>query len=267
MDNKELMIEFLEMPLNSGDMIFEKFSALPGAIVGKGELPLQRYAYIPGSRSDRVLLVAHADTVWDKDYEKFYSYKPKEHIVLYENGVFFSGDRECGIGADDRAGCAMLWKLRESGHSILVLDGEEDGNRGAWYIKKSCPDLYKELNNHCFMIALDHIRTAHASFEKVNCTKAFKLFIEKETGCKDEKLSGGSDLQVLCDKVCGVNFGVGYQNYHQPGEVLLLSDWEKSYNMLKELLEKPQRKYKTKLSSRVKSFIRGKLRALLKRKK
>ena len=122
MENKELILEFLSYPLDSGDEIFDRFAALPNAIAKKGGKPFERFVYVPGNRKDRVLLVAHIDTVWDKDYQKFGNNKPHNHRVVFENGIFSSGEETCGIGADDRAGCAMLWKLKDSGHSILILD-------------------------------------------------------------------------------------------------------------------------------------------------
>ena len=56
--------------------------------------------------------------------------------VVFEDGVYSSGDDLCGIGADDRAGCAMLWLLRDSGHSLLILDGEEHGQVGAAFFAR-----------------------------------------------------------------------------------------------------------------------------------
>ena len=41
---------------------------------------------------------------------------------FYRSGVY-----DEGIGADDRAGCAILWLLKDSGHSLLVTNGEEIG--------------------------------------------------------------------------------------------------------------------------------------------
>ena len=59
--------DFLEMPIESTDQVFSRFGNEPGAIIrGEG---LRKFAYVPGMRrKDRVLLVAHADTVWDFEY-------------------------------------------------------------------------------------------------------------------------------------------------------------------------------------------------------
>ena len=42
-ENEKLLYDFLNTPLDSGDEIFERFAALDGAILGKGEKPLERY--------------------------------------------------------------------------------------------------------------------------------------------------------------------------------------------------------------------------------
>lgn len=246
MDNKyiETILSFLNTSLESGDEIFERFAALPNAVVGKGAEPLQRYVYIPGERKDRVVLVAHMDTVWDKAYANGFS---GERAVVFEDGVFKSSNDNCGIGADDRAGCAMLWELKDSGHSILVVDGEEHGKHGARYLKESNPDLFSELNKHCFMIELDWMGTDGCLFNQVDNTKRFKKYIEEVAGFSYSKAKGGTDLGVLCRRVCGVNIGVGYKGYHTANEQLVLSEWENTFEKLSAFLEKPQKRFRSKV--------------------
>ena len=142
-----LLTEFLNIPISCADGVFEKFETLPGAVCAKGDAPLERFVYIPGTRQDRVLLVAHADTVWDVAYGN-----PQQSSLVIEDGVFHSGNSQCGIGADDRAGCAMVWALKDSGHSLLIVDGEEKGKKGAKFLRDKHPKLYKELNRHQFIM-------------------------------------------------------------------------------------------------------------------
>ena len=102
------------------------------------------------------MLVAHADTVWDELYEK----KPaSQRLISSRNSagqLTLSGkNKKYGIGADDRAGCAILWLLRDTGHSLLILNGEESGQQGANYLKNECPDLFKEINQHHFALQFD----------------------------------------------------------------------------------------------------------------
>ena len=253
MEDKDLILEFLKTPLDSGDEIFGRFAALQGAIVGQGEKPLERYVYVGGTRSDRVLLVAHADTVWDKAYGKF---EYSGHEVAFEDGVFTGAKAGCGIGADDRAGCAMLWKLKDSGHSILVLDGEEYGKHGAKYLKSSNPKLFKELNKHSFIIELDHMGTDHSSFRQIHNTKKFESFFQNATGFLDRKQKGGCDLQILCKSVCGVNVGVGYVKQHTENERLYLEKWQNTYQRLNEFLAKPQKRYIIPIRIRLEFFAK-----------
>ena len=95
MDVPEVFARF--MPLTRGG----------GMARGEGDT---RFLYIPGTRPDRVLLLAHADTVWDA--------KPGYPApVRYVDGVYSSQNPELGIGGDDRAGCAILgnfalWAIR-----------------------------------------------------------------------------------------------------------------------------------------------------------
>lgn len=237
---KHLVEEFLNMPLDSGDAVLEKFAALPGAIVGKGKEPLQRYVCIPGTRNDRVVLVAHTDTVWDRNYNRPFS---GEHPVIFENGIFRSGSADCGIGGDCRAGCTMLWALKDSGHTLLLVDGEEHGKYGAKHLKKSNPKLFRELNRHCYMIEFDWRGTDGCLFNQVDNTKTFKKYIEEDLGFPDSKKEGGCDLQVLCRRICGVNLGVGYHNCHTANETVVLSEWENTWKKVRAFLEKPQKRY------------------------
>ena len=241
-----ILSDFLNTPLACADPIFDRFAALPNAVVGIGPEKLQRYVYIPGTRKDRVVLVAHTDTVWDTAYNKPFSDAPS---LQYEDGVFFSGNPTCGIGADDRAGCAMLWVLRDCGHSILLVDGEEHGKHGARYLRKTNRKLFRQLNRHAFMIELDWKGTSGCLFNQVENTQKFKAYIENVLGFTDSKAKGGTDLQVLCRDVCGVNIGIGYHDWHRPSERLVVSEWENTLARLSAFLQQPQTRFPTKFLS------------------
>lgn len=58
-----VLTEFLRCPLYDGSEVLQRFRALPNAQYFEGTAPMERYVYIPGARKDRVLLLAHADTV------------------------------------------------------------------------------------------------------------------------------------------------------------------------------------------------------------
>ena len=242
-EQETLLLEFLQTPLDDGEQILQRFATLPGAMVGAGEKPLQRYVFVPGNRKDAVVLVAHVDTVWDKEYKPGISV---EQTITFENGVFFGTNPEVGIGADDRAGCAMLWALRDSGHSLLVVDGEEHGKIGAKYLRKYNPDLFRRLNRHRYMIELDWAGTRSCLFNQVDNTTRFKADMQGALHLADGGPKGGTDLQVLCRHVCGVNIGVGSHGWHKGGERLVLAEWENTLADLTAFLAKPQRRYRTK---------------------
>ena len=162
---------------------------------------------------------------------------------VFENDVFRSDDPACGIGADCRAGCAMVWTLRNSGHSLLIVDGEEHGKHGARYLRKSNRRLFRELNRHRYMIEFDWKGTACALFNQVDNTEMFKHYIEHDLGFTDSKKGGGCDLQILCRRICGVNLGVGFHGWHTPKETLKLTEWENTYQEVSAFLEKPQKRF------------------------
>jgi len=253
--SKDILDKFLNITVSNGEDIFKIFSELPGAVIGYGKKPLERYVYIPGKRKNRVVLVAHTDTVWDNEYGA-----SVQSEVCFENGVYFSKNTNCGIGADDRAGCAMLWALKESGHSLLLLDGEEHGKIGAKYLHKANKKVFRQLNRHKFMIALDWQGTNGCLYNQVDNTPAFKNYIAAYLGFQDDKQKGGSDLQILCQRICGVNVGVGYHNYHRHTETLNLEEWENTYQKLSGFLQQEHPVFKIPLIKRLRAmYIRFKV--------
>lgn len=260
--HQETSIEFLEsflnIPIDDGSEIFGRFAVLPGAQVHWGKKPLERFVFIPGTREDRVVLVAHADTVWDMAYGN-----PNRTTAVYQDGVFRSTNPQCGIGADDRAGCAMLWALRHTGHSLLVVDGEERGKVGANYLRRRHRKLFRQLNAHRYMMELDWQGTGGCLFNQVPDTEIFKQYITQTLGFRDDRKRGGSDLQALCRKICGVNVGIGYQDFHRPEETLDVAQWENTYRQLEKFLQRPQPKFAIPRSKQFRAFLsRGKWKLL-----
>lgn len=229
---QQLLEEFLSYSLNTADDIFKRFESLHGAISGKGENALERYVCIPGTRKNKVVLVAHADTVWDDAYGK-----SAQTAVYFENGIFKGTNPECGIGADDRAGCAMLWALRDCGHTILLVNGEEKGKHGAKFLRQSNPKLFRFLNRHQFMIELDTFGFKRCKFYQVDNTFRFQKYITNKLEFYDDEYTGGCDLQVLCQHICGTNISIGYYCHHHPQEYLNLSEWENTLSHLQSFLQ------------------------------
>lgn len=247
--NNDLKIlkEFLEIPIASSDGVFEKFLKLPGAVIrGQGK---ERFLYIPGKRTNKVLLVAHADTVWDQHYFDTSEY---EQNLIFEDGVIRSGSSDCGIGADDRAGCVMLWLLKDLGHSLLITDGEERGSRGSEWLMTSPEngDVADRINqDHQFIIQFD--RRNGKDFKCYNVgTDEFRAYISEKTGYTEPDRSAGTDIVELCRDITGVNLSIGYNNEHGEDEYLDLIEWQGTLNLCREWLAEKDLPRFTKSDSR-----------------
>lgn len=209
----------------STDEVLDTFASLPNAIRdGKGS---RQYVYVPGRRNNKVLLVSHADTVWDN-----------EKISLQvKNGIILSDKKRTGIGADDRAGCAMLWRLRNSGHSLLIPSGEEKGCIGARYLESSNPKLLQEINQqHCFAIEFDRMNDSDIVTYSVGSQK-FEQYLESRLKGFSSSVGSFTDICVLCTKMCGANISVGYYNQHSSSEYLIISEWRNTLKKISKLLK------------------------------
>lgn len=215
----ETLLDFLSMPLGSADAVFERFNRLPNRWkMLRGSSP-GRFLYLPGSRSrGRVLLLAHADTYWDGN-------RCRPHEVVHHNGLVQSVGSAAGLGADDRAGCAIVWLLRTTGHSILITDGEEQHRRGSRFLKENFPSVMDEIqNDHQFAVQFDLADTGCFKCYDVG-SSAFKQYVSAETGFVPLENSSYTDIVTLCTVLAGVNLSVGYHNQHTADEYLDLDQW------------------------------------------
>jgi len=226
----ETLFEFLQYPLETTKPLIERFASLPGAIArGSGE---QSFVYRPGERKDRVLLVAHADTVWDCDPDHSSSFPPSRFIK--RDGVLHSDNGEGrGLGADDRAGCAILWEFRQFGHSLLVVSGEETGQVGSTFLMKSNPDIADEINGtHGFMIELDRRNELDYKCYEVGSRHFRRYLASSLRGFSEPDRNSSTDICTLCRDICGVNLSVGYRYEHTANEILVLEHWINSIETL-----------------------------------
>lgn len=244
--DRSVLKEFLQYPLQDGGDILRRFAQLPGAIFEQGAHPLARYVYVPGTRKDRVLLIAHCDTVWDRVYGR----ASAEQTLHEENGILTGECGDVGIGADDRAGCAMLWLLRDSGHSLLVLDGEEHGHFGANFICHKRKKLLRELNAHAYLLQLDLWGGDACMYHGIPNRRGFCRFIEG-LGFHEENKKCGTDVSYLSESACGANISVGYYRYHRPTECLHIEQWEHVLEILRAALQNPQKRYRTRKTVRL----------------
>ena len=240
---EQLVLEkFLSMSVKSSDQVFDAFKNIDGAKM-YGTEPLKRFLYIKGTRDDKVLLVAHADTVWDKNWQPENNDIPQ--TLSYKYGVYSNSNKDanCGLGSDDRAGCAMLYLLQKSGHSILILDGEEHGQIGANFLKNEYPELFKEINSHQYALQFDRMGVNEYKCYDIPVSNQFKKYISQSMGLFDAGKKSKTDIVTLCSEMCGANISIGYYNEHTTNEILVYKEWLKAYNKVSKMLSNQQEKF------------------------
>lgn len=229
------IIDFLMMKEQE---VLDKFAALPNAQkVGSGD---RQFVYVPGTRPDKVLLVAHADTVFcDAELD----------LLCYNKETIYSNSNKVGIGADDRAGCLILWWFRNSGHSLLIPNGEESGCIGSGFLMNQ--KGWKEIiNDHRFALQFDRMNANDIATYNVG-EKKFEAFLEDNYKTDDikYKITHGSstDIRVLFDQadydedkrdkvIPAGNVSVGYYNQHSSSEYLVLSELNRTISLTEKLL-------------------------------
>ena len=240
---EQIVLErFLSMSVKSADEVFDAFKNINGAKM-YGTEPLKRFLYIPGTRDDKILLVAHADTVWDKNWQPDLNDLPQ--TLKYKYGVYSNSNKEaqCGLGSDDRAGCAILYLLQNSGHSILILDGEEHGQVGANFLKTEYPELYKEINSHQYALQFDRMGQYDYKCYNIPVSGKFKRHVSCSMGLIDAGKKSKTDIVTLCKDMCGANVSVGYYNEHTTNEILVYKEWLRTYNKVSKMLSKKQERF------------------------
>jgi len=234
-EDVKILYEFLNKPLSSGNEIFDKFERIPGHIRRRGNEPLQEFLYIRGARKNKILLVAHVDTYWDNQYIHNGNIIPN---LVTEGNIIRSHLIEYGIGADDRAGCAMLWLMRDSGHSLLLTNGEEGGRIGSYWLMNDPGNnnIREEIQStHQFIIQLDRRNARDFKCYSVG-TPEFRNYVEKKTGYTEPDRSSFTDIVTLCRNITGVNLSVGYRNEHSHNEELHLNDWLNTLKIVRRWL-------------------------------
>jgi len=201
--------------------IIRMFEALEGSITLP--TPYGDCVYIKGTRKDSVLLVSHTDTVWGDEV-----IEPR-----VKKGVISSNRGDIGIGADDRAGVAALWELRNSGHSLLIVPEEETGCKGSGYVAEH----YKLMFNEQFAIQFDRKGGEDLVFYDCdNCD--FENYLTDNYKNYSTATGSFSDICTLCPAlgIAGVNISIGFRNEHTSRETLKISEWLRTVEQTKRLL-------------------------------
>jgi hypothetical protein len=145
---------------------------------------------------------------------------------LEDENTIRNADLDQILGADDRAGCAMVSILGPMlGHGILITDGEEHGQKGAKALMKRCRALAEELQSrYQFMVEFD--RRMNRNFKCYDVgTDEFREYIAAKTNYRNDGRSSYTDICTLAKDLCGVNLVTGFYNEHTSGEYLIKSDW------------------------------------------
>ncbi len=221
---KRILKYFLNRDITGTEEILNIFEKLEGAKRGWSSKGYP-YIFVPGKNENKVLLTAHCDTVWnDENYDQ---------KLRYKSGVFYSGNPKIGIGADDRAGVAMLYLLRKSGNSLLVTTGEEDGMMCSRFLTK---EEYDMINDHNFIVQLDKCGNKEFKCYSVG-SEEFINYIKEKTGFKYIEPSSFTDIVSLCKTICGVNLSVGYYNEHTKNEMLVYDEWLTTLKTTQKLIQ------------------------------
>ena len=241
---RDTLAHFLE---SSEDEVIEQFGTLEHSFTSTG-----KYVYVPGTREDRVLLVAHADVArempvrvveWDADdvctldssqcVRGGYTAKRwNKETKKCDKEEWY--DQEGCLGADDRAGCTALWLLRDLGHSLLITRGEERGCIGA---RAAAKELKEELALHQFALEID--RRGRQEYVTYGCqTDAFIQWIEGFFVGYDHALGSYSDVAAIAPvaHICAINLAAGFMHEHTEGEFLHLDSWYETVLKVRELL-------------------------------
>lgn len=226
-------IRFMEA--TEGEII-QLFSGLSGA-KQYSYLPGRPIIFVPGTRKDRVLLVAHYDTVWmsgerGKPEERVEQVrKVKQYGMLLQSGL--SGT---GIGADDRLGVLALWACRKEGHSLLLVPDEEIGCLGSGKVADSYPEI---LKNHQFMLQFDR-RGAYDLVFYNYFNEEFLKFLRGAYHGYSRGYGSCTDIVKLipASGICGVNISIGFHSEHAPSERVDILDYIRTIHYTKELLRR-----------------------------
>jgi len=189
----------------------------------------ENYIYIKGDIP--ICLVAHMDTVRNENNPEF--------MELLEDSETFSNKKGI-LGADDRAGIAMILDLLEDGYkpSVIFTNGEETGAVGAYQFAKDI-DVVSNVN---LFIELDRAGTNHYVSYNHLPTEVQEYV---ESFGLEKKQGSFSDIKVLTDAflIPSVNLAIGYYNEHSSEEFLVKDEWEKCKKMIAEMLQKPFGKF------------------------
>ena len=188
-------------------------------------------SFIAAKGNIPIVLAVHMDTVFDE--------KSRGRMMIFYDEkcrVFWS---PMGLGADDRAGVAMILTLLDETslrpHLLFTTDEESKGD-GAYQVAMRKEELFG--NNIKYVIQLD--RQGYKECVFYQCpNKAFEKYIN--TFGFITNYGTYTDISVICPEwnIAGVNLSVGYYYEHSYIEHFYLDSWIYTYKRVVEMLENP----------------------------
>jgi hypothetical protein len=192
--------------------------------------------FIEGTRPNRCIMVAHADTFWTFSMRSRLAFDDYAiNDVAVSRGRVHSITKRTGIGADDRAGVAIIWQLASLGHSILITDGEECGALGARYVAERWHQWSEIQDRHTFCVEFD--RRGIEDFKTYDVgTPEFNAYVSKSINRPIAAPHSFSDISYACTRIPGANLGVGYYNEHTVKEYVDISEWQSTLEVARSWL-------------------------------
>ena len=172
-----------------------------------------------------VMLVAHMDTVFKTPPQRIY-YDVKQTTMWSPEG----------LGADDRAGVYLIWRIIQAGYlpHICLTTDEELGGLGAGQLVKDLPNCpFEDLK---YVIELDRQGTNDCVFYSC-ANEEFKEFVEDYGFVTD--WGTFSDISDICPAwmIAGVNLSVGYKGEHKETEILNTHAMMDTYRKVTKMLD------------------------------
>jgi hypothetical protein len=139
--------------------------------------------------------------------------------------------------------------LKDSGHNLLITDGEELGQIAARWLVNHNTDIAKIIYNSSFIIQFDRRNGNEYKFYDIPVSNEFENYIQQETGYTNAGKDSFTDIVTLCrslESCCGVNLSVGYYHEHCPSETLNIEEWRNTLKIAEKMLAKQLKRFPLK---------------------
>ena len=242
--DKDVLERFLNFSTQSPSHanILQEFSTLNNSSVCILSDDNKGFAYVPGKRNDRVLLVASLE--FGLDYTN-------QEIPTFKNGYYITSGQKSFLDIAV-ASSAILYLLKDSGHSLLVINDKDTWDLFVpdviTTIREQHKDLFEEFNSHQYVLEFNYRNYRSLDFV-LPVTHDFRNFIEDNTSFFEEHDDEmcpplmRSNIHALCERICGANISAGYHKNRKRGAFLNLAEWKHTLNVFRNLLKEPQPRF------------------------